>query len=236
MFPVRRLRGSGPLYRSLTPEPDELPEGAEVLFPPSLDSCINLSELVLNMKGSYSCIVETPGTIFATLLDPGCPNLHKITLEAEDAKSLFLPEIRGECSDAWKYLDAALSMLAEKLMSARGKKLIFIMEVTCRNDTIRKAKKWVPRLLPVFKREGSLHVHDGEDDACRGREYDEEDEKACMGRAVLKEYGYESESDETTDEGDEAGGEGEEKENKDEEVDEGNEGDDENENENEKDE
>lgn len=174
----------------------DLPEDAVALSPPSLASCVNLSELVLNMKGSYSCVVDIPDVIFTTLLEADSPNLFKITLEVEEVKSLFLAENRGEYSKSWKELDSTLTKLAVKPMSTRGAKLVFVMEVTCRDDTIRRAKKWVPRFLPRFSEEGSLHVHDGENDTCHGYDYDEEDDRACMGRAVLKEYEYESESDE----------------------------------------
>jgi len=87
--------------------------------------------------------------------------------------------------------------------------------------------------LPRFDEEGSLHIHNGEDDGCDSDDYDVEDEKACMGRAVLKKYRYESESDENTEEVEAAkqGKESKAKEStegkKDEESDEGNEGDDE---------
>jgi hypothetical protein len=174
---------------------DESDDG-EVLPPPSLSWCANLSELVLNMKGSYSCVVETPGTILATLLEANCPNLFKITLEVEDARSLFLAKSRNVCLGSWKELDATLTMLAERLMITRRRKLVFVMEVTCEDDTVRRAKKWLPRFLPVFSGEGSLHVHDGEGDVCHGHHYEAEDRGACMGQAVLRRYGYESESDE----------------------------------------
>lgn len=185
---------------SLTPKPVDQTDNAEALLPPSLSRCVNLSELVLNMKGSYSCVVETPGAIFATLLETNCPNLFKITLEVEDARSLFLAESRDEFLDSWKGLDATLTMLAERSMTARGSKLVFVMEVTCEDKTIRRAKKWLPRLLPTFVEEGLLHVHDGEDDVCRGRNSRADNERACMGRAVLARYAYESESDGETEE------------------------------------
>ena len=51
-----------------------------------------------------------------------------------------------------------------------------------------------------FDEEGSLHVHDGEDVGCDSDDYDVEDERACMGRAALKKYQYESEGDENTEE------------------------------------
>ena len=156
---------------------------------------------MLNLKGSYSCIVESSSTVIATLLEANSLKLSKITVEVEDARALFLPETRGECADSWKGLDVSLATLAWRSMKARGKKLVFVMEVMCADDTIRRAKKWLPRFLPRFDEEGSLHVHDGEDDSCHFDDYDAEDEKACMGRAVLKEYGYESESDEKTEEG-----------------------------------
>lgn len=208
-----------------------------VLPPPSLSSCVNLSELVLNMKGSYSCVVEISAAMFATLLEANCPNLFKITLEVEDPRSLFLSKSRVECLNFWKDLDSALTMLSERSMGALGKKFIFLMEVTCVDNAIHRAKKWLPRLLPMFNREGSLHVHHGEKDVCHGHNYDAEDKKACMGRAVLAAYGYESESDEKTEEADTAAGDAGSKENqgggsaegrkegeKDEEADEGNEG------------
>jgi len=216
-----------PLNLKLVHFPDDL----EVFPPPGLARCVNLSELVLNMKGSFSCIVETPGTVLTTLLEANCPNLYKITVEVEDARTWFLAESRRECVDSWKDLDSTLATLAMRSVIARSKKLVFVMEVTCTDDAIHRAKKWLPHLLPRFDEEGSLHVHAGEDDDCDLDDYDVEDRMACMGRAVLKEYGYESESDEKTEEvnatkqGEEAKGgkEGE----KDEEPDEGNEGDDE---------
>jgi hypothetical protein len=174
-----------------------------VFPPPDLALCVNLSELVLNMKGSYSCVVETPDTVLTTLLEANCPNLSRITVEVEDALAWFLVEVRGECVDSWKDLDSSLTTLARKSMNARGKKLVFVMEVTCTDDAIHRAKKWLPRLLPRFNEEGSLHAHDGEDDDCDVDNYDVEDGIACMGRAVLKKYEYESESDEKT-EGDKA--------------------------------
>jgi hypothetical protein len=152
------------------------------------------------MKGSYSCIVETPATFLATLLEANCSNLSRITVEVEDARPWFLAEARGGCLDSWKDLDFSLATLAWRSMKARGKKLVFTMEVTCTNDGIHRAKKWIPRLLPRFDEEGSLHVHDGENDVCEVDDYDEEDKKACMGRAVLEEYEYESEGDEETEE------------------------------------
>ena len=171
-----------------------------MFLPPGLARCVNLSELVLNMKGSYSCIVEIPDAVFATLLEANCSNLSRITVEVEDAKAWFLPENRAECADSWKDLDSTLAKLAWRSTNARKKKLVFVMEVTCTDDAIHRAKKWLPRLLPRFDEEGSLHVHDGEDDGCIFDDYDVEDEKACMGRAVLKKYQYESESDEITEE------------------------------------
>jgi len=196
------------------------------------------------MKGSYSCIVQTPSTVLATLLEANCSDLSKITVEVEGARAWFLPGLREECMNAWVDLDSSLSVLAWRSMDARGKKLVFVLEVTCTDDTTHRAKKWLPRLLPKFNEEGSLHVHDGEDDGCDRDDYDVEDKKACMGRAVLKEYAYDSESDEKTEEdstrdkgnkenqkgeGAQGGDEGE----KDEELDDGNEGDDESEGENE---
>lgn len=156
------------------------------------------------MKGSYSCIVGTPGYIFATLLRANPPNLSKITVQIEDARTWFLADNREECADSWNDLDSTLAMLAHRSRSARGKNLVFVMEVTCMNGTVHRAKRWLPRLLPRFDEEGSLHVHDGEDDGCDRDDYDEEDEGACMGRAVLKKYEYVSESDEETEEADAA--------------------------------
>lgn len=217
--------------------PADAPDDLEALPPPSLALCTNLMELVLNMKGSYSCVVEIPGTIFASLLEANCPNLFKITLEIEASSSLFLAESRTECLDSWKDLDSTLTMLAERLMDRRGKKLVFVMEVTCEDDTLHRAKKWLPRLLPMFHEEGELHVHDGEDDVCRGRRYNAEDKRSCMGRTVLAKYGYESESDEKIEEvgataggtvnEENQGGGGAEGREEDGEADKGNEGDDE---------
>ena len=170
----------------------------EALAPPSLSPCANLSELVLNMKGSYSCIVETSAAIFATLLRANCPNLFKINLEVEDVKSLFLAKNRPEYAESWKNLDSTLCKLAEKLMNRRRKKFVFVVEVSCTDDTIRRAKKWIPRFLEMFDQEGSLHVHDGEFDACSGYEYDMKHKGACMSEDACKEYAYESESDEKT--------------------------------------
>jgi hypothetical protein len=223
----------------------ELPDGSGVLAPPSLALCTRLSQLVLNMKASYSCIVETPAAIFATLLEANSPSLSRITLEVEDAKSLFLAQSREECLDSWRNLDSILTMLSERLMATRGKKLVFIMEVLCEDDTVHRAKKWLPHFLPTFFEEGSLHVHKAEYDACGGTRDNVRDKRACMGKAVLKEYEYASESDEKIEEvstaasgegdgqnqegGDAKGSkEGE----KDEESDEGNKGDDEGEEEN----
>jgi hypothetical protein len=171
-----------------------------VFSAPGLALCVNLSELVLNMKGSYSCIVETPATVITTLLGANCPNLSRITVEIEDALGWFLTESRGECLDSWKDLDSSLITLARRSMNARGKKLVFITEVMCVDDAIHRAKKWLPRLLPRFDEEGSLHVHDGEDDDCDVDDYDVEDGMACMGRSVLEKYKYDSESDEKTEE------------------------------------
>ena len=50
----------------------------------------------------------------------------------------------------------------------------------------------------MFYGEGSLHVHDGKDDVCYGYGGGMEDIAACMGEAVLKEYGYESEGEFTS--------------------------------------
>ena len=168
----------------------QLPGDSEVFPPPDLDQCVNLSELVLNMKGSYSCIVETPGAVLATLLEGNCPNLSRITVEVEDAREWFLAEYRRDCVDSWKDLDSTLTTLAKRSTSARGKSLVFVMEVTCTDDASHRAKKWVPRFLPSFDVEGSLHVHDGEGDDCVV-----EDGILCVGRAVLKEYEYESAND-----------------------------------------
>ena len=154
------------------------------------------------MKGSYSCIVETSGAVLATLMDADCSNLSRITVEVEDATAWSLAEIRGECMASWNDLDSTLATLACRSMKARGKKLVFVLEVTRTDDAIHRAKKWLPRLLPWFNEEGSLHVHDGEDDGCDLDDYDVEDETACMGRAVLEKYKYESESDEETKEAD----------------------------------
>ena len=223
----------------LTLEIAQLPDDLEVFPPPGLALCVNLSELVLNMKGSYSCIVDTPGTVLVTLLEANSPNLSKITIEVEEARAWFLAKTRGECMDSWKDLDSSLAALARRSMNARGKKLVFVMEVTCTDDTTHRAKKWLPRFLPRFYEEGSLHVHDGEDDVCYGDVYDMEGEATCMSRVALKKYEYESESDETTEgdatkrgkenggnhegEGTKGGMEGE----QDEELDDGNQGDDE---------
>ena len=229
MLPVSFLRGV--FCHPSTLNPVDLPDDSEVFPPPGLGLCVNLSELVLNMKGSFSCIVETPGTVLTTVLEANCPNLHKITVEVEDARAWFLAESRRECEDSWEDLDSTLSTLALRSMIGRGKKLVFVMEVTCTDDAIRRAKKWLPSLLPRFDEEGSLHVHDGEDDNCNLDDYGVEDKMACMGRDVLKKYGYESESDEKPEKVDaakrseEAKGCKEGK--KDEEPDEGNEGDDE---------
>ena len=172
--------------------------------PPGLALCDNLSEFVLNMKGSYSCIVNTPGTIIASLMEASSPNLSRITVEVEEIQPWLLAESRGECADSWKDLDSSLTALTRRSVDARGRKLVFVMEVTCTDDAIHRAKKWIPRFLPRFNKEGSLHVHDGEDDGCHINNYDlPKDEMACMGRAVLKKYEYESESDEKT-EGDDA--------------------------------
>lgn len=192
------------------------------------------------MKGSYSCIVETSAAVLATLMEADCPNLSRITLEVEDAAAWSLAETRGECMASWNDLDSTLATLACRSMNARGEKLVFVLEVTRTDGAIYRAKKWLPRLLPYFNEEGSLHVHDGEDDGCDLDDYDVEDETACMGRAVLKEYEYETESDEETkeadvtkqDDGDQENQEGEgakgsEKDEKDEKSDGGVEGDDE---------
>jgi len=178
-------------------------------------------------------MVETPATIFATLLEANCPNLFKINLEIEDVKPLFLAEIRPEYRESWKNLDSTLCMLAERSMDRCGKKFIFVVEVTCDDDTIQRAKKWFPRFLKMFSEEGSLHVHDGEFDVCSGYKYDMKHEGACMGRDVLEKYEYDSESDEKIEKisaatgGDESKGvqRGERKEGEgDKESDEGNEG------------
>ena len=201
---VRYLHESISFCHPFTIEPVHLPDDSddpEMLLPPSLALCANLSELVLNMKGSYSCIVDTPGTVFATLLGANCSNyLSKITVEVEGARAWFLPESRKECAGPWKNLDATLSALALRSAIVRNKKLVFVMEVTCTDDTINRAKKLLPRFLPRFHEEGLLHVHDGEDDVCCFDDYDLEDKRACMGKAVLEKYKYESESDEEAEE------------------------------------
>ena len=61
-----------PCHR-LTLDLVQLPDDLEVFPPPDLGRCVDLSELVLNMKGSYSCIVETPGAVLATLLEAIVP-------------------------------------------------------------------------------------------------------------------------------------------------------------------
>ncbi|KAF9648189.1 hypothetical protein BDM02DRAFT_3115829 [Thelephora ganbajun] len=177
-----------------------LPHGSSFPCHPLTFSLVYLSELVLNMKGSYSCIIETPGIVLATLLEANCTGLSRITVEVEDSQEQFLTESRRESVDSWNNLDRTLATLAQRSTNARGKKLIFVLEVTCMDDTIHRVKKWLPRLLPRFNEDGSLHVHDGEDDDCDFDDYDVEDGKACMGRAVLKEYEYESESDEKVEE------------------------------------
>jgi len=170
-----------------------LPDDSEVFPPPGLGRCVNLSELVLNMKGSYSCIVETPGPVLATLLEANCPNLSRITVEVEDAQEWFLAESRRECVDSWKDLDSTLATLARRSTSARGKNLVFVMEVTCTGDTSHQAKTWLPRFLPRFEKEGSLHVHDGDGDGCVV-----EDGILCTALAALKEHECGSESGEKT--------------------------------------
>jgi len=187
--------------RPLTLKLVDMPaDDLEVLPPPGLSRCVNLSELVLNLKGSYSCFVQTPATVLATLLDANCSNLSKITVEVEGARPLFLAGGRKERADSWRDFDSTLAALAWRPTNARNKKLVFVMEVTCTDDTICRAKKWLPRLLPRFTEDGSLHVHHGEDDGCDLDEYDVENERACMGRAVLKKYEYKSESDDETEE------------------------------------
>jgi len=143
------------------------------------------------MKGSFSCIVEIPAVVLATLLEANCPNLSRITIEVEDAQEWFLAESRRECVDSWRDLDSTLATLAKRSTSARGRNLIFVMDVTCTDDTTHQAKKWLPRFLPRFDEQGSLHVHDGEGEDCAV-----EDEILCMGQAILQEYEYKSESDE----------------------------------------
>lgn len=178
------------------------PRTVPALPPPDLANCADLRTLVLNMKGSYSCIVETPSTILATLLDvePGFLGISKIIVEVEDAKSWFVAEGRGKFADSWRNLDSVLAALAKKSSHWYREALVFVLEVTCRDDAAHRAKKWVPNLLPKFKEKGFLHVHCGEDDPCYLD--NAEDEGACMSSAVLKEYPYPNDSDNEAEEGD----------------------------------
>ena len=146
-------------------------------------------------------MVETPYTVLATLLDvePGSLGISKIIVEVEDAKSWFMAEGRGERADSWRNLDSVLVALAEKSSHWYREALVFVLEVTCRDDAVHRAKKWLPNLLPKFKESGFLHVHHGEDDPCYLD--DAEDEGSCMSPAVLKEYSYPADSDDEAEEG-----------------------------------
>ena len=71
-------------------------------------------------------------------------------------------------------------------------------EITCDGGTVDRAKRRMLCLLQMLYEKGSLHVHDGKDDVCYGYGGGMEDIAACMGEAVLKEYGYESEGEFTS--------------------------------------
>jgi hypothetical protein len=150
----------------------------------SLEACSNLSELTLDMERSESCAIQDSIFILSTL-DPAQSNrLEKVVLVVEYASRWFDEHgpvwVKGEGDKDggedeiekkvdWKGLDALLSTLAKSSISARRRRLAFILVVLDwhRNSTLRSTtRKWLPKLLPRFSELGLLHVHSGLKSPC----------------------------------------------------------------------
>lgn len=120
---------------------------------PSLEGCLNLSELTLDMEHSESNAVQDFISILSTLDLARSSRLEKIVLKANyvsrwfnedgepegeedgqvdsDADDQADSDEDGQADDKydWEGLDAVLSELAETSISARGKRLAFTLVV-----------------------------------------------------------------------------------------------------------
>ena len=74
--------------------------------------------LVLNTRGSYSCIAEMPHAIPATPLNMkwGSHRISKIIVGVEDPKSWFIAEGNGKYADSYSNLYSVLAKLMEKTL------------------------------------------------------------------------------------------------------------------------
>ena len=136
------------------------PAGNPLLF--SLGSCLNLSELVLDMEDTNLCIATTSADILSTLYPIERCRLEWITLTTGCTYRLFGKEPRTGIVQAWGKLDVVLSELA-KVAVRRGERLSFVLVSSGRHrgGCLVSGEKWLSELLPRFRELGSLRFDHG---------------------------------------------------------------------------
>ena len=134
--------------------------GGQPLF--SLGGCFNLSELSLDMKSTWLCIVTTSANILSTLDPIQRSRLEWIRLTTSCAYLWLRKESRTELARSWKNLDAVLSELAD-VTTKRGKRLTFVLVSAGghKDGCISFGRRWLPELLPRFCELGSLRLDFG---------------------------------------------------------------------------
>jgi len=131
--------------------------------PFSLGGCSNLSELSLDMENTDSCIVTTSTAILLTLDPIQCSRLGWIRLTTGCVYRWLCEKSRTELTRAWGSLDTILSDLAQAVSTGRRRKLTFVLVSTGehKEGCISFGRKWLPELLPLFRRLGTLRLDCG---------------------------------------------------------------------------
>ena len=131
-------------------------------LPFSLASCLNLSELALDMEDTHLCIATTSADILSTLYPIERCRLERILLTTGCTYRLFVKEPRTKIAQAWGKLDVVLSELA-RVAIKRGERLSFILVSSGRHrgGCLVSGEKRLSELLPRFRELGSLRVDYG---------------------------------------------------------------------------
>lgn len=127
-----------------------------------LKECLNLSELALDMRFSYSCAIQYPALVLSTLDPARSSRLGKIVLTSRLCE-LFNEDGLVDGGDGqdrrWGKLDVVLSELARVHVCKREKWLSFTLTGPGDDKLVLTARMWLPKLLPRFSEQGLFHVH-----------------------------------------------------------------------------
>lgn len=139
-----------------------MPE-AESLF--SLDGCLNLSELTLDMEDTDLCLLTTSTDILSTFDRTQGARLKRIKLITTCIYKWLCNGSRDQLAQAWSNLDTILSKLARVVNTTDGEKLTFSLASAQGGKCVPFGRKWLPERLHCFHQLGESRVEHLEADS-----------------------------------------------------------------------